>query len=489
MRRGPVLGRLATVAVALGLLCPGAAAAAEPRDTPPGAAVTQSWSFTDLAGVERMIDWRTAAGGVLVFFFDLRSADSLLGLNFCEALATRAGDFGLTVVGVEATGRQPADVRAALQAFAAVYRQPSFPVVADPRSEAAKVFGGQKAPTAVLVGGRGEIIVRRAFFDQGVAVELARGVERLLLRAEGLFAPALRDIGVSEARERELTARAATAAAEVPVEIRPLNWGDRLPPFEFVDTTGKAGRWAWPAGDVIRIAFFWSGAATDAAADLAFFEKLRGRKGGQHLEIIAVEATGVGADLVTAVLADRGGSPARAIRLVADPQRHLVGLFGAGDPLPQTFLIGTRGDVLYRGDGLGAGIRQGLVEKITRAGRLAGLGLPLSPDEVPRPAAADGSEAPSIARRLERDKELRFNLSRGDYFFSNGQYAQAQIHYERYLELEPGYLHAVVRLAQIHDLLGNPARAREQWQRVLAISPRHAEALTRLEQLGRGAGP
>lgn len=474
--------RLLVAIAALGLLCPGAATAAD-------GAVSRPWEFTDLAGVDRTIDWQAGAGGVLVFFFDLRSADSLLGLNYCEALASRAGDFGLTVVGVEATGRQPADVRAALQAFAAVYRQPSFPVVADPSAEAAKVFGEQKAPTAVLIGGRGEIVVRRAFFDQGVAVELARGVERLLLRGEGFFSPALRDMGVSEARERELAARAATSAAEVAVEIRALSWGDRLPPFEFVDTAGQAGRWAWPAGDVIRIAFFWSGAAADAAADLAFFEKLRGRKGGQHLEIIAVEATGLGADLVTAALRDgRGGPPARAIRLVADPQRHLAGLFGAGDPLPQTFLIGTRGDVLYRGDGLGPGIRQGLVEKITRAGRLAGLGLPLSPDEVPRPAAADGSEAPSIARRLERDKELRFNLSRGDYFFSNGQYAQAQGHYERYLELEPGYLHAVVRLAQIHDLLGNPARAREQWERVLAINPAHAEALTRLRQLGRGAG-
>lgn len=239
---------------------------------------------------------------------------------------------------------------------------------------------------------------------------------------------------------------------------------------------------------MIRIAFFWSGAAADAAADLAFFEKLRGRKGGKYLEIIAVEATGIGADLVTAVLADRGGPSVRAIRLVADPQRHLAGLFGAGEPLPQTFLIGTRGDVLYRADGLGPGVRQGLVEKITRAGRLAGLGLPLSPDEVPRPAAADGSEAPSVARRLERDKELRFNLSRGDYFFSNGQYAQALVHYERYLELDPGYLHAVVRLAQGHDLLGNPARAREQWERVLAISPSHAEARARLKQLGPGAG-
>jgi len=460
---------------------------AAPRELPQIVA-TAAWEFADLDGVARRIDWQArTSGGVLVFFFDLRSADSLLGLQFCDALVERAGDFGLTVVGVEATGRQPVEVRTELQAFTRLYRRPSFPVVADPRAATAKIFGNQRAPTTLLIGGRGEVVARRTVFDQGTAVELTRGVERLLQRGDGFFSPALRDVGVSEAEERELSARAAVADDDT-VKIQALAWGDRLPAFDFTDTAGRTGQWSWPAGGVIRIAFFWSGASAGAAEDVAFFDDLRRRDGGEFLDIIAVESTGRAADVVRAQL---GGSPARSIRVVADPQRYLVGLFGAGDPLPQTFLIGGRGEVLYRADGFGPGVRQTLEEKIARAGRLAGFGLPPAPEEVPRRAdqTAGGGEAPSVSQRLERDKALRFNLSRGDYFFSNGQPRRALPHYERYLELEPGSLHALVRLAQSHDLLGDSVRARDYWKRVLAISPGHMEGQARLRTLGRTGAP
>lgn len=459
---------------------------AAPREPPAAALTAGAWEFTDLGGVPRKIELRArTTGGALVFFFDLRSPDSLLGLSFCDALAARAGDFGLAVVGVETTGLLPADLRTALQGFAAIYRQPSFPVFADAWGAAAGIFGSQRAPTALLIGARGKVLARWTVFDQGTAVGLTRLVEQLLGRSEGFFSTALRDVGVSEAKERQLGARNA-AAADDAVELRPLAWGDRLPAFEFVDTAGRAGRWSWPAGGVIRIAFFWNGAGAGAAENVAFFDGLQRRDGGEFLEVIAVESTGLAADLVQAILDSGGASSARSIRIVADPQRLIVGLFGAGEPLPQTFLIGGKGDVLFRADGFGPSVRETIEARIVRAARLAGLGLPPAPEEVP---AGGGGEAPSIARRMERDKELRFNLSRGDYFFTTGQYDQALLHYERYLELEPGYLHAAVRLAQIHDLRSDPARARESWQRVLKISPGHAEGQLRLRQLGRSGAP
>jgi tetratricopeptide (TPR) repeat protein len=241
---------------------------------------------------------------------------------------------------------------------------------------------------------------------------------------------------------------------------------------------------------VIRVAIFWSGTSAGADEFLRFFDGLRRRDGGEFLEILAVEASGLDADAVAVLLADGGRRRAPlAIPVVPDPQRLLVGLFGAGDPLPQTFLIDGRGDVLFRADGFGPDVKKILEDKIARAGRLAGLGLPQAPNEVPRPgAAAEGGEAPSVSQRLERDKELRFNLSRADYFFIGGQYERGLLHYQRYLELEPGSLHALVRLAQSYDLLGDPARARAYWERVLAVSPAHEEGRRRLSELQRPAG-
>jgi hypothetical protein len=462
-------------------------AAASP-DPPKAVLPVQAWEFTDLEKGRHVIEWNALqTGGVLVFFFDTQSPDSLLGLNYCEALHARARDFGLTVIGVEATGRRTEEVRAALQGFASTYRMPSFPVVADPQSAAGKLFGSGGSPTLVLLGKGGEIIARHAGFNPGVAVEVTRQVERLLLRSEGFFSSALRGIGLSEARERQLGEREAKTEAADPGELKPLAWGDRLPTFDFVDAAGQAGRWAWPSGSVIRVAFFWGGAA-GAMEDLVFLQQLREQGDGKYLEILAVESTGLDAGAVAGLLkAVRGRGTALAFPVVPDPQRLLVGLFGAGPPLPRIFLLDGMGQVLYRADGFDGEVRQVLPEKIRRAARLAGLGLPQVPDEVPRRSAAgaESGEAPSIARRLERDKDLRLNLSRGDYFFSNGHHRQALPHYERYLELEPGSLHALVRLAQCHDQLRELPEARRYWERVVNISPAHAEARARLAELDK----
>lgn len=478
---------LAIPTLALSVFPGGGRCAVLPQDPPPGAPSVQAWTFTDLGGVQREVDWQGRdRRGVLVFFFDLKSPDSLLGMNYLDALLNRARDFGLSVIGVEATGRQAADVRSSLQGYAAVYRTPSFPVAADPEHAAAKRFDSQGAPTVLLIGEGGAIIARRPVFDLGTAVELTRRVEQLLGRNEGFFSPALRDLGLSEAKERLLSARAEVSQRAGREEGAPaLAWGDRLPAFEFTDTAGRVGRWAWSGQQVIRVAFFWSGASAGAAGDLAFFQGVLARSGGKHLEVIAVEATGLGGGLLADILRDAVRTqPAPSFPVVPDPQARLVRLFGAGAILPQTFLVGGQGEVLYRADGLSPRTRAVLEEKIGRAMR---LGWPQPAQEARRGAAAggDGAEAPSVSRRLARDETLRFNLSQGDYFFSNGQHQRAVLFYQRYLELEPESLHVLVRLAQIHELVREPVKAREYWEAVLRVNPDHAEGRARIRALER----
>lgn len=458
-----------------------------PPGSPPATPTAQAWEFTDLHGMRHKVDWLAKGQrGVLVFFFDLHSPDSLLGLNYFDALFRRAADFGLSVIGVEATGRPGAEVSSLLQNYAAVYKTPSFPVVADPDFAAAKLFDSHRAPTTLFVGDRGRIVARRAVFDFGTAVEMTRLAEQLLQRNEGFFSPALRELGLSAHRERLINARAEARDEEDQGGKKALVWGDQLPDFDFTDTAGRVGRWAWRGGRVIRAVLFWSGGSPNSQDDLVFFQGLHTSSGAEFLESIAVESTGLRTALVSEILtAFARKHPAPSFTVVPDPQRRLVGLFGAGDPLPQAFLVGGNGEVLYRSDGLGAGERRILKEKIDRAVGLAGLGLPHAPREVSDGIAQEvvAVEAPSIRQRLEMDESLRFNLSRGDYFFHNGQYERAVLYYQRYLELEPASLHAVVRLAQIYDLVREPAKAREYWERVLGIRPDHAEGRARVKEL------
>lgn len=484
--------RLLAAALGVFLVFDAGPCKASPPAPTPDVLTAPAWEFTDLDGVRRRIDWQSREGGVaLVFFFDPQSPDGILGLNLVDALVARAADFGLIAVGVEAAGRSAAQVRAELTRYAAVYRTPGFPVAADPERAAAKLFDIRRVPTAILVGDRGRIVSRRPGFDFAAAVELTRQVEQLLKRKEGFLSPALRELGLSEQKERQLSAAARARGAEEGAQREALVWGDTVPDFDFSDTAGRVGRWAWSGGTVVRMAFFWSGNSPGAAGDLAFVQELLARAGATTIECIAVEATGLGPGRVTEILADFNRTrPPLSFPVVPDPQRRLAALFGAAGPLPQTFLVGGNGEVLYRADGLDASARAVLREKIDLAAGLAGLELQSAAGDGGEAGAprGGGAEAPSISRRLEIDESLRFNLSRGDYFFSNAQYERAMMYYQRYLELEPESLHALVRLAQIYDLVRQPARALESWERVLRVYPGHAEGRARIEELGRIGG-
>lgn len=487
MKRSRRGSYFAAAACALSLLLDCGRCAALPPDPPPADPAPRMREFTDLNGITRTIH-RSAekAGTQIVFFFDPQSPNSLLGLSFFDALCKRAGDFGLTVIAVEATGRPAAEVQTLLQRYLSVYRTPSFPVIADPGFAVAELFGRHRAPTSLFLGDRGEVLARRMVFDLDTAVEITRLVEQLLNRSEGDLSPVLRDVGLSDREEQQLRARVSQPGADERAGRKALVRGDRLPAFEFNDTTSRSGRWEWPGRAAIRVAFFWSASSPDAAAALAFFQGLYTRGGGgEYLEIIAVESTGQSPDAVISILKGfLSTQPAPTFPVVPDPQSRLVGIFGAGEPLPQTFLVSAQGDVLYRADGLDLYIQRRLEDKVGRAARIAGFGMSqLERDGSLGATTGGATEAPSLNRRREEEEALRFNLAQGDYFFTNGQYERAELFYQRYLALEPKYLHALVRLAQIYDRIREPLKARESWERVLRISPDHAEGRARLIQL------
>lgn len=336
--------------------------------------------LADCRGETRKVSWADKGpAATIVYFFDPQASESLLALSFLDGLHARARDFGLSVVAVEAKGRQPAEVSRAMERYCLVYRDPSFAVLPDPSFRAGRLYGVGRLPATFLMESHGVVLNRVEGYDHAVAVTLTRRVEQLLSRERGFFSSALRDAGVSTEEEREIQDRAEAAAGDAAVAApKPLAGGDRAPALDFADVAGKAGRWDWPAGsDGLRVVFFWGGLGLASIEEMSWLDELAQRGLGSGLEILAVEATGLdGAAVQEAMARYRRFHPAPAFPVVADPARRLSALFGAGDPLPQTFLLGRDGAVIYRADRFDkeeAGI---LVQKIERALALLGRSLP-----------------------------------------------------------------------------------------------------------------
>ncbi|MHB8837092.1 MAG: tetratricopeptide repeat protein, partial [Candidatus Methylomirabilia bacterium] len=99
------------------------------------------------------------------------------------------------------------------------------------------------------------------------------------------------------------------------------------------------------------------------------------------------------------------------------------------------------------------------------------------------PAAPD--EAPSIRQRQEREDALSANLSQGDYYYYNGNWGKALPYYLRVMEMDARQVSLLARVAQIYELLNDPAKARVTWERVLTQQADNAEARKHLQKLGR----
>lgn len=446
--------------------------------------------LADIGGTARNVVWGEGTpAATIVFFFDPQASDCLLEMSFLDALYGRGHDFGLAVYAVEARGRQPAEVSRSLERYCRVYRDPAFPILADPAFRAGRTYGAEQVPVAFIMESHGVILDRVEGYSFNDAVAISRRVEQLLRRERGFFSPVLRESGISEAEEQESEARltAAIAARASGPATRALGAGDRAPEVEFTDLAGRAGRWSWSgeSAPALRIVAFFGGLSLDSIAELNWLDALarRGREAG--LEVLAVEAGGMeAAELQAALQKYRRYNPDPDFPVVPDPGGKLARAFGPWEKLPQTYLLGANGAVLYHADGFSAGESEIMAGKVERTYLLAGRPLP--------PARSDGAtaapvaveeEAPSIRKRQELDDRYRSAIVQGDAAFMAWEFDRALSQYLAVLEAQPKDVHALVRTAQIYERRGEPGPALEFWQRVLAVRPDHAEAASRVREL------
>jgi tetratricopeptide (TPR) repeat protein len=446
--------------------------------------------LTDLGGTAKSVTWGDGTpAATVVYFFDPQSSACLLEMSFLDALYLQARDFGLAVYAVEAGGRQPAEVSRSMERYCTVYRDPSFPVLPDPAFRASRTYGAERVPVTFIMESHGVILNRIEGYDHDAAVTIARRLEQLLRRERGFLSPSVRESGISEAEEQAAEARLAAAVARASAPAaRALGVGDRAPDFEFVDLAGLAGRWRW-SGDQAsgpRIVVFFGGLSLDSVAALNWLDALarRGRESG--LEVLAIEAGGMGtAELQAAIDRYRRYNPEPSFPVAADPGGLLAKSFGPWERLPQTYLLAGNGSVIYHAEGFSTGEGEIIAGKVERAYLVAGRPFPPArTDGTAAPAPVFGEEeAPSIRKRQDLDDRYRSAIVQGDAAFIAWEFDRALPHYLVALEAQPKDLHALVRVAQIYERRGEPGTALEYWRRVLAVRPDHAEAASRIKEM------
>lgn len=445
----------------------------------------------DLAGTARDITWGDGSPAVtIVYFFDPQNSICLLEINFLDALYSRGRDFGLAVYAVEARGRQPAEVTRSLERFCQVYRNPVFPILADPSFRASRTYGAEQVPVTFIMESHGVILNRVGGYSISDAVVIARRVEQLLRRERGFFSPALRESGISEAEEQEAEARltaADAARASVPA-MRALAVGDRAPDFEFTDIAGGAGQWRW-SGELalqVRVLAFFSISSPSFSEELNWLDGLarRGRDAG--LQVLAVEAGGLDdAALKLALDRYRRGNPDPSFLAATDPGGKFSRAFGPWEQLPQTYVLGGDGMVVYHAEGFSAREGEIISGKVERSYLLAGRPLPPARSDGAAATAPVEEEAPTIRDRQDLDDRYRSAIVQGDSAFMVWEFDRALAHYLTALEAQPQDLHALARTARIYERRGETGSALRYWQRVLVVQPDHAEAAGRIGELRR----
>jgi peroxiredoxin len=450
-------------------------------------------TFKDCSGKSHSIDWSAGKPkAAVLFFFDPQSPPCLLEMNFLDTLLSRARDFGLAVFAIESRGRVPGDVTQSLERYCAIYRDPSFAMVPDPSFRLGSLFKVRQAPTTFLVDGSGAIVLLRESFEKATAVELTRGIERLLEQKVGFFSFALRGLGVSEEGEAALMAQLAARDDEGErAAPKALMAGDRVPALEFVDIAGRGTRWEWPAtGTPARVVLLWGGLSVPDAEALAFLERIYAAAHDAGLDVLAVEDSGLDIPNVQELMDRyRRFHPPLSYPVVADPDARFDKLFGGGDRTPRTYLVGADGVIVRATAGFSEAQAAALTEDVERLLRKAGKNFPTLGNAVGTslaPAApSTPDEAPSIRQKRDREDAISANLRQGDYAFFNGNWGKALPYYLRVIEIDPKQVSVLVRVAQIHEQLGDPAKARETWERVLTLQADNAEARRQLEKLGR----
>jgi len=233
------------------------------------------------------------------------------------------------------------------------------------------------------------------------------------------------------------------------------------------------------------VLFFWHSYKTMSIREMNFLNDMYRFYNLYGMEIIGVESGGkdrpgvieelnklaiIGTEPVYTIVGDPGGSVARQYRV---------------EEIPETFIIGRGGTVLYHLAGFRDGDRLGIETKLKEI-----LGLLPAPPAVSaeEPVAAERTEPPRrtavsidpIQQQLEKCSYF------GKYYLNLGDLDKALQYYGQCVEIDPADVSMQLKIGEVYAKRKDYERAREAWEEVLALDPGNSEARALIRKLVRG---
>ena len=357
--RSPAAGLLSLLCLAAAVFlvaCLDPAAAAAQGEFPGKGSSAPPLSFTDISEKEHSWTWPVRGGLSVVFFWVPLSPPSLLEMADLDDIYKTRRDFGLRVAAVEATGLDGDRIGEMMAGYRRLYGYPRYPIVADSGSRLKNLFGirQEHLPAAFFIGADGTVLhVIAGTYGAAARRELIESIQK------GLAGK----LGRPETPEATIYSAVSPYARSLPALV-----GDRISSMRVRDLSGKAHSLNWPMDSGLSLFFFWNPESAPSFEEMVFLDDVEDRAGEYGLRVLAVEAGGLTSLEIEAALEkyERVFDPL-SLPVIPGNEAGIVSVFGLmGRPMPETYLVGSDGVVLYRLSGFRAQDRSDVVEAIQK---------------------------------------------------------------------------------------------------------------------------
>lgn len=262
--------------------------------------------------------------------------------------------------------------------------------------------------------------------------------------------------------------------------------GEVVPFFKFRDTAGTA----FDLKEVTReskavLIFFWHSYKTMSIREMNFLNNMNRYYNLYGLEILGIEGGGREREGVIEELeklAVIGTEPSFSIG--ADPGGKLARQYRVKE-IPETFIIGRGGKILYHLRGFREGDRDALEEHIKEI-----LGLQPAPKSIKSDGTAPGRKDPSPRKTTVSVDPIQQQMEKcsyfGRYYLNLDELDKALGYYEQCLAVKPDDVSTLLQIGEVYARRKDYERAREAWESILKIEPGNEEAAALIRRLVRG---
>jgi cytochrome c biogenesis protein CcmG/thiol:disulfide interchange protein DsbE len=262
--------------------------------------------------------------------------------------------------------------------------------------------------------------------------------------------------------------------------------GEIVPFFKTRDTSGTELDLKGMARENNAVVlFFWHSYKTMSIREMNFLNDMYRFYNLYGMEIVGIEGGGKeSAGVVEELdkLAIIGTKPVYTV--VPDPGGRLARQYGIDD-IPETFIIGRGGRIVFHLKGFREGDRARLETKIKEILNL-----------LPAPSVVKEEDGTPVTKRAPRRKvtvsvdPVQQRMEKcsyfGRYYLNLGNLDGALEHYLQCVEIDPDDVATQLRIGEVYVRKKDYERAREAWERVLELDPGNSEAGSLIRKLVRG---